>query len=65
MTKREKLLILLGVLAFALFNYPLLKICNRDLIFWGTPLLILYLFGVWLLTILILLVAKSWLSAKD
>jgi hypothetical protein len=65
MTKREKLLILLGVVAFALFNYPFLRIFNRDLSFWGIPLLIFYLFGVWLLTILILLAGKSWLSSKD
>lgn len=65
MTKREKLLILLGVLTFALFNYPLLKIFNRYLSFCGIPLLIFYLFGVWLVTILILLVAKTWLSSGD
>jgi hypothetical protein len=65
MTKREKLLILLGVLAFVLFNFPLLKIFNRDLCVGELPLLIYYVFGVWLLTILILLVSKNWLSSKD
>ena len=65
MTKREKLLILLGVLAFVLFNFPLLKIFNRDLCLGELPLLIFYVFGVWLLTILILLVGKNWLSSND
>ena len=65
MTKREKLLILLGVLAFVLFNFPLLKIFNRDLCLGELPLLIFYVFGVWLLAILILLVGKNWLSSNN
>ena len=65
MAKREKLLFLLGVLAFALFNYPLLKIFNRDLCLGEFPLLIFYVFGVWVLTILILMVGKKWLSSND
>lgn len=65
MTKREKLMIFLGILAFVLFNYPLLKIFNRDLCLGEFPLLIFYVFGVWLLTIVILLIGKSWLSLKD
>lgn len=65
MTKREKLLIFLGVLAFALFNYPLLQIFNSTLSVGGIPLLVVYLFGVWLLIILVLLVGKNWLSSKD
>lgn len=65
MTKKEKLMIFLGILAFVLFNYPLLKIFNRDLCLGEFPLLIFYVFGVWLLTILILLIGKSWLSLKD
>jgi len=65
MPKREKLLILLGVLAFALFNYPLLKIFSRDLCLGEFPLLIFYVFGVWLLTIVVLLVGKKWLSSNE
>jgi hypothetical protein len=65
MTKKEKLMIFLGILAFVLFNYPLLKIFNRDLCLGEFPLLIFYVFGVWLLTIVILLIGKSWLSLKD
>ncbi len=65
MTKREKLLIFLGVLAFALFNYPLLHIFNTTLFVGGVPLLLWYLFGVWLLTILVLLISRYWLSPED
>ncbi len=65
MTKAEKLLIFLGVLAFFLFNYPFLHIFNRNLFLGGIPLLVVYLFGVWVLTIAVLLVGKSWLSSRD
>jgi hypothetical protein len=65
MTKLGNLLIFLGVLAFALFNYPLLHIFNTPLYVGGIPLLLVYLFGVWLLTILVLLVGKNWLSSRD
>jgi energy-converting hydrogenase Eha subunit E len=63
MIKRGKLLVLLGVLAFALFNYPLVKIFNRDLCWIGIPVLIYYFFGAWLLTIIILAVGKRLLSS--
>jgi hypothetical protein len=62
MTKRGKLLVLLGVLVFALFNYPLLKIVNCDVCLGGIPLLIYYFFGVWLLAIIILFLGKNYLS---
>ena len=65
MTKREKLLIFLGVLAFFLFNYPYLHIFNRTLFLGGVPLLVVYLFGVWVLTIAVLLVSKNRLSSRD
>uniref|UniRef100_A0A7C3UYJ5 DUF3311 domain-containing protein n=1 Tax=Desulfobacca acetoxidans TaxID=60893 RepID=A0A7C3UYJ5_9BACT len=54
MPKNSKLLVFLGFLAFALFNYPLLQIFNRDLCLAGVPLLIYYLFGVWLVAIVVL-----------
>ena len=63
MEKRGKLWVLLGVLAFALFNYPLLKIANRDLCWDGIPLLVYYLFGVWLLVIVMLFLGKRFLSS--
>jgi predicted PurR-regulated permease PerM len=65
MTKREKLLIFLGLLAFFLFNYPFLHIFNQNLCPRGIPLLMVYLFGVWLLIIVVLLVGKNWLASKD
>ncbi len=63
MTKKGKLLVLLGILAFALFNYPLLKIFNRDLCWVGIPVLIYYFFGAWLLAIVVLLVSRRFLSS--
>ncbi len=54
---------LLGVLIFALFNYPLVKIFNRDLCLVGIPILIYHFFGTWLLAIVILLVSKRFLSS--
>jgi hypothetical protein len=45
MTKRAKLFVLLGMLTFALFNYPFLKIFNRNLcLIEDIPVLIYYLF---------------------
>jgi len=63
MTKRGKLLVLLGVLVFALFNYPLVEIFNRNLCWIGIPVLIYYFFGAWLLAIVMLLVGKRFLSS--
>jgi hypothetical protein len=63
MSKRGKLLILFGILAFALFNYPLVSIFNRNLCFIGIPVLIYYLYGAWLLAIVILAVGKRFLSS--
>ena len=61
MTKRSKLLVLLGILAFALFNYPLLKIFNCNLCWIGVPVLVYYFFGAWLLAIVILALSKRFL----
>lgn len=54
MTKVEKLAILLGVVFFLLLNYPLLANFNRNILVAGTPLIILYLFIVWILAIVVL-----------
>ena len=62
MEKRGKLWVLLGVWVWALLNYPLLTIVNRDLCYAGIPLLIYYFFGVWLLAIGILFLGKRFLS---
>jgi hypothetical protein len=63
MTKKAKLLVLLGIIVFALFNYPLLKIFNRNLCWVGIPILIYYFFGVWLIAIVILTLSKHFLSS--
>ncbi|MDD3580321.1 MAG: hypothetical protein PHW74_04765 [Desulfobacca sp.] len=51
MTKKDKLLVLLGIVGFFLLNYPLLQIFNRDLLLLGVPTLTCYLFGIWILAI--------------
>jgi hypothetical protein len=63
MTKRAKLFVLLGMLTFALFNYPLLKIFNANLCWIEIPVLIYYFFGAWLLAIVILLAGRRFLSS--
>jgi hypothetical protein len=50
-TKREKLWALLGILVFLLLNFPLLQIFNRETLVAGIPLLVWYIFGVWILAI--------------
>jgi hypothetical protein len=62
MEKRSKLWVLLGALFFGLFNYPLLNIVNRNLCWGDVPVVIYYLFGVWLLAIGILFWSKRFLS---
>jgi hypothetical protein len=62
MEKRSKLWVLLGAWFFALFNYPLLNIVNRNLCWGDVPVVIYYLFGVWLLAIAILFWSKRFLS---
>jgi len=62
MNKRGKLWVLLGALVWALLNYPLLTIVNRDLCFAGIPLLIYYFFVIWLLAIGLLFWGRRFLS---
>jgi hypothetical protein len=40
-------LVVLAVLAFALFNYPLLSVFDVDVIVLGVPLVWLYVFVCW------------------
>ena len=40
-------LVALAVLAFLLFNYPLLRLFDVDVIVWGVPLVWLYVFVAW------------------
>ena len=54
MKKSTKIWVVLGILSFFLLNYPLLQIFNREILLGGTPILTLYLFGVWILDIAVL-----------
>lgn len=44
-------LVVLAVVAFALFNYPLLRIADAPVVVLGVPLVWLYVFVVWALLI--------------
>ncbi|MFP3868811.1 MAG: hypothetical protein ACLFUU_11735 [Desulfobacteraceae bacterium] len=55
MTKKDKLLVLLGILGLFLLNYPLLQIFNCEYMSFGVPILTWYLFGIWVLAIIGLL----------
>lgn len=48
---RTARLIAVGLLALALFNFPLLAVFDTDTLVAGIPLLWIYLFGAWLLII--------------
>lgn len=50
-------LVVLAVMAFALFNYPLLRIADVPVVVLGVPLVWLYVFVVW--GLLIALVALT------
>lgn len=50
-------LVMLAVLGFALFNYPLLRVFDRDVLVFGLPLVWVYVFTAW--AGLIVLVALS------
>ena len=55
----SKRLVGLFLLGFVLFNYPVISLFNLDKFWFGIPILYLYVFGVWLiLVILIVLVTK-------
>jgi hypothetical protein len=60
--KKNKLSILLGILLFFLFNYPLLDIFNRDVLIGGIPLMPLYLFSMWVVAVAVLYLLGRWLS---
>ncbi|MEN8135377.1 MAG: hypothetical protein ABFS18_07540 [Thermodesulfobacteriota bacterium] len=44
-------LVCLGIIAL---NYPLLGLFSKKLLFWGVPLLYLYIFSLWFLFIMVL-----------
>lgn len=55
-TQRLVALFLLGCL---LFNFPLLALFNRDSEVFGIPLLYAYVFGAWLVLILLMALAAE------
>lgn len=63
--KTRKLWALLGILAFLLLNFPLLEIFNRGILVGGVPLLILYLYLVWLSAIVGLYVLRRSLASRE
>lgn len=57
---RNKRLIALFLFGYLLFNNPLLSLFNLPKMVWGIPLLFGYMFGVWMiLIILIMLIVGS------
>jgi hypothetical protein len=54
-SKQNKRLIALFFLGYFLFNYPLITLFNVPRIAWGIPLLYAYLFGVWVMLIVLVI----------
>lgn len=54
-SKQNNRLIALFFLGYLLFNYPLMALFNLPKIVWGVPLLYGYLFGVWVLLIVLVI----------
>ena len=54
-SKQNKRLIALFFLGYLLFNYPLMALFNLQEVVWGIPLLYAYLFGVWVLLIVLVI----------
>lgn len=46
----------LFLMGLFLFNFPILSLFNRSTLIYGIPVLVLYLFSVWILFILLILV---------
>lgn len=55
----------LFLLSMLLFNYPLLCLFNRPLLFMGIPVLYLYLFGAWAMIIFLMrIISRSKSDAR-
>jgi hypothetical protein len=50
---KSRRLIGLALLGTVLFNYPILSLFNRDILLFGIPLPVLYMFGTWGMLILL------------
>lgn len=53
---KSKRLVGLFFLGFVLFNYPIISLFNLDANWFGIPALYLYVFGAWLLLILLIVI---------
>jgi hypothetical protein len=63
-SERGKRLIALFLLCYVLLNNPILSLFNLPRMVWGIPLLFYYIFGVWiLLIVLIALILRAKSSA--
>jgi hypothetical protein len=51
---RSKRLIALFLLGYVLLNNPILSLFNLPRMVWGIPLLFFYIFGVWILLIVLI-----------
>lgn len=56
--RKKSAYVLIAVFMGLFFNYPLLSAANRLLFVNDTPVLALYLFGVWFLAIVFLMVVS-------
>ena len=64
MSQTEKWLILAGISFFFLLNFPLVQIFNRQTTVFEVPLVIFYLFLVWILIIITLFLFGYWLGSR-
>jgi uncharacterized membrane protein len=51
---KQQKLTLFSVLLLVLFTFPFISVANRAAMFAGIPVLFLYIFVVWIITIIIL-----------
>lgn len=56
---RTKRLIGLFLLGYLLFNYPLISLVNRPAQVGGIPILYAYIFGVWIVIIILVALVSS------
>ncbi|MBF0172657.1 MAG: hypothetical protein HQL83_04310 [Magnetococcales bacterium] len=54
MKRRNDRLVALVILGMVALNFPILSLFSREEIVFGIPLLFLYLFGFWLLFVLMI-----------
>ena len=63
---RRPKLVLLSILLLVLISYPLLTLSNKSVLAGGIPLLVVYLFAVWILVIFLAwMVSEQKMRKKD